>query len=112
LANLSKPRPQRQRRQSNIFWRTLGGALGIVLALGLYVRWLSLPWSLGAQTNREVRQLEARLRDRHAENVRYAQHLAYLKSAEGIEAIARSRGYHRPGETVYLQPREKKNERL
>ena len=112
MANLSKSRPQRQRRQSNIFWRTLGGALGITLGLILYVRWLSLPWSLGAQTNREVRQLEVRLHERHTENVKYAQHLAYLKSSEGIEAIARSRGYHRAGETVYLQPSQKKNDRL
>jgi cell division protein FtsL len=110
LANLSKPRPQR--RQSNFFWRTLGGIIGITLGLVLYVRWLSLPWSLGAQTNREVHQLEARLRERQTENAKYAQHLTYLKSSEGIEAIARSRGYHRAGETVYLQPREKKNERL
>lgn len=112
MANHSKSRPQHQRRQSNIFWRTLGGALGIILALVVYVRWLSLPWSLGAQTNREVRQYESRLRERHAENAKYAQHLAYLKSSEGIEAIARSRGYHRPGETVYLQPSQKKNDHL
>jgi cell division protein FtsB len=90
-------------------WRAIGGALGITIGLALYVRWLSLPWSVGAVTSREVRQLESQLRERRAENARYSRHLAYLKSPEGIEALARSRGYHRADETVYLQARTNKN---
>jgi cell division protein FtsB len=106
----TRPRYQ-QRRQAGVVWRIIGGSAGILVALVLYVRWLSLPWTLGAQTNREVRQLETRLRDRRQENASLARHLAYLKSSEGIEALARSRGYHRADETVYLEPvpKNKKN---
>jgi cell division protein FtsB len=109
LANHSK---SQTRRQSRITWRLLGGVLGITLGLFLYVRWLSLPWSLGAQTNREVRVLESQLRERHAENARLTRHLAYLKSPEGIEALARSRGYHHADETVYLEPHSAQKDQL
>lgn len=75
-----------------------------MVGLALYGRWLSLPWAQGMQTSRKVRAHESRLRDRRAENARLRQHLAYLKSPEGIEALARSRGYHRADEQVYLEP--------
>lgn len=99
----SAPTRRSQRREGSLLWRFLGTSLGVVLGLILYVRWLSLPWSLGVQTNQEVRVLEARLRERRAENIYLIQRRSYLQSAEGIEALARSRGYHRPGEQVYLE---------
>jgi cell division protein FtsB len=102
LAILSKSTSVRRPRR--ITWRVFCGSLGILIGLVLYVRWLSLPWAQGMQTSRKVRQQEARLQERRAENARLAQHLVYLKSPEGIESLARSRGYHRPDEQVYLEP--------
>ncbi len=111
MANHSKPSPtvslpqtRTQRRRWDTVWRLLGISLGVGLGLFLYVRWLSLPWSLGVQTNHEVRILEARRHGLHAENVSLSKRRSYLKSSEGIEALARSRGYHHPGEQVYLEP--------
>lgn len=92
-------------RPGRFTWGALCGSLGILLGVALYVRWLSVPWTQGARTSRQVRQLQRQLQRRRAENVRLAQHLNYLKSDEGIEALARSRGYHKPEEQVYLLPR-------
>jgi cell division protein FtsB len=100
--------PRTQRRRWSALGRLLAGTLGVSLGLFLYVRWLSLPWSLGAQTNQEVRVLERRLHERHQENAKLTQRLNYLDSPEGQESLARSRGYHRPEEQVYFEPQNTK----
>ena len=97
-----------QRRRWSALGRLLAGTLGVGLGLLLYVRWLSLPWSLGAQTNQDVRVLEHRLHERRLENAKLTQRLNYLDSPEGQESLARSRGYHRPEEHVYFLPQTPK----
>jgi cell division protein FtsB len=101
LANLSSLFRSRWR----LTWRLFCGGIGIALGLVVYVRWLVTPWTQGVKTSVQVRQKEAQLRNKRVENARLAQHLTYLNSPEGIESLARSRGYHQVNEHVYLEPR-------
>lgn len=107
MATLSRPHPaprkrRQQRQYLNPLWRVMAGVLGCLLGLVLYVRWLSLPWSVGTQVSRDVQGLQLQWRSQRLENARLRQRLIELRSPGGIEALARSRGYHRPGEQVYL----------
>ena len=94
---------RRRRHIDGPLLRLLAGSLGCVIGLVLYLRWLSVPWSVGNRVSRDVRQLEIRLRERRIETAKLRQRLAYINSPAGIEALARTRGYHRPGEQVYLE---------
>lgn len=85
-------------------WLVGAGALGCLVGLVLYIRLFSVPWAVGNQVSREVRVLENQLQERRVKNAHLQEKLDYLSSPSGIEALARSRGYHRPGEQVYLYP--------
>ena len=86
-------------------WRLSAGIIGCLIGLVLYVRWLSVPWSVGNQVSQDVHALQLQWSRRRLTNLELQKRLTHLRSPVGIEALARSRGYHRPGEQVYLEPR-------
>lgn len=104
-SSIKRGRKSRSKKQPiHSLWLIGAGALGCLVGLVLYIRLFSVPWAVGNQVSREVRLLESQLNERRRENARLQEKLDYLSSRSGLEALARSRGYHHPGEQVYLYP--------
>lgn len=99
---------RRRRRKRRPFPYPLRVAL--VMSAGMIVAWFSFqvlvkivhPYQLGSEEARKVAELRARLNRQNQENVSLRAHIAFLKSDEGAEAVARRAGFHRPGEIVYF----------
>ena len=106
MAIRSNPNARRTRlRRIKSLWQAGAAIAGSLVGLGLYVRLFAEPWTIGNQISQEVRLLDTQLQERRKDNARLQQQLDYLLSPSGVEALARSRGYHRPGEQVYLYPK-------
>jgi cell division protein FtsL len=89
-------------RRIKSLWQAGAAIAGSLVGLVLYVRLFAEPWTIGNQVSQEVRLLDTQLQERRKDNARLQEQLTYLLSPSGVEALARSRGYHRPGEQVYL----------
>jgi cell division protein FtsB len=80
------------------------------IACGGLIAWASFellvrvvhPYQLGDQQARKVADLKARLERQEARNADLRRELEFLQSDEGAETLARSEGYHKPGEKVYM----------
>jgi cell division protein FtsB len=112
--SVNKPTKNAHRRRRrkpipNFVGRLIGGVLGGLLAASLVLplyNSLAQPYRLGVEVGTEVAVLKQRLDQKHQESARLRQRIVFLKSPEGMEALARQYGYHQPGEEVYLMPRE------
>jgi cell division protein FtsB len=98
-------RQKRRRRIARVALRlsavVCGGAVAAYLAFAFMVKVVH-PYKLGYEVGRDADRVRADLRAQRAENARLEERLRYLRSDEGVEREARSAGFYRPGETVYL----------
>jgi cell division protein FtsB len=103
----SPPIAKRRRRRRGIPFplRIAGlavlGILGAFIALSIIKKTIH-PYILDHQEGTRIARLQAHLDRENAVNAGLEKNIAYLKSEEGMENQARSKGYHIPGEVVYL----------
>lgn len=84
--------------------------IALVAVSGVFGAWclflvltkVARPYVLGHDEGRKVAILRTRLSSINTENEALRHQITYLQSPEGAESEARHKGYHRPGEIVYL----------
>lgn len=98
-----KKRRRPRRIPTPILW-LVTIATGGLFAWGIFELMVRMvhPYQLGNQQAKKVDDLKLRLARQEARNTELRKDLEFLRSDEGAEALARSEGYHRPNETVYL----------
>lgn len=80
------------------------GLFGTVWMLAIFVMWLVRPVARGNEYGRDVVVMRERLTQQKKVNANLRQRVAYLRTDEGAERLARKKGFHRKGEFVYLLP--------
>ena len=80
------------------------GVLGVLAVLVVVVEKAAHPYWLGNKVGREVAVLEKKLDAQNTRNETLRARIRYLRSPEGLETIARQKGYYRPGEHVFFLP--------
>ena len=104
-----KRRKRRRRRAGNYYLKIAVTVVGGMAAAGVLFLFLSKvvhPYRLGYQVGQDVAEQREKLERQKQINAQLRARVAYLKSDEGMEREARSAGFHRPGEMVYLMPAE------
>ena len=96
---------RRRRRAVRNFLRLAallaGGIVGAFLLFQVFVK-IAYPYRLGYAEAKKVAALNERLKKREASNALLLRRVVFLRTAEGAESVARSAGYCRPGEKVFL----------
>ena len=103
----SSSRQRQQRRAGGPPLRLAAAAVGVLGALAILVvvvEKAAHPYWLGHKVGREVAALEKKLDAQNARNKALRARIHYLCSPEGVETIARQKGYRRPGEQVFFLP--------
>ncbi len=77
---------------------------GAVWMLAVCIMWLVRPVTRGNEFGRNVAVMRERLARQRKVNADLQRRVAYLRTDEGAERLARKKGFHRPGEIVYLLP--------
>ena len=100
-----------RRRRSNLGYPLKLASVVMAGAFGAYVLFLFLaktmrPYLLDHEEGTKIAVMESRLSRQNTINGILQSRIDYLQSAEGMESEARRNGFHRPGETVYLLPRD------
>lgn len=101
--NTRRQRRRRNRIPTPLRWLGMVGA-GMFCAWVLFELMVKIvhPYQLGDQQAKKAQQLRQQLAQQEARNTDLRKQVAYLRTEEGAEALARRAGYHRPKEEVYL----------
>lgn len=99
-------RGQRRRRNripTPLRWLAMVGA-GMLCAWLLFELMVKIvhPYQLGDQQAKKAQKLRQQLAQQEARNSELRKQVAFLRTDEGAEVLARRAGYHRPKEAVYL----------